>query len=267
MSENGTQQESLPNTPAYKMILEMFRIQNQLNTKSYAKEWLEKGATEEFDYSLAAGQELGEFFNSLPYSWWSDPTEDRRNCITEIIDAWHFIMSQLIIDYKGDVDYCAVFANNVYESFTAKNFGREMVGKDAARKAAKGLTARLYLNGQKGVDNVLPSYITLFWALCHAYEVPLELLYARYVGKSVLNRFRVDNGYKRKEYDKKWVLYRGVDKKATIEEDNFFLSEYIDEAVATGLPVDDESVYAWLTMMYGIHKSNTTLATGESATA
>lgn len=267
MSENGAQQEAMPDTPIARMIKEMFTIQNQLNTNSYAQAWLERGKTEEYDYSLAAGQELGEFFNSLPYAWWSAPEEDRSNCITEIIDAWHFIMSQLIIDYNGEVDYCAYFANKEYETFTNVLKEKAEVGKDAARRAAKALTARLYVNHVEGIHNVLPNYIRLFWALCNAYELPIELLHARYVGKSVLNRFRVDNGYKRKEYDKKWVLYRGTEKKAVCEEDNFFLSEYIDREVQDGRAISQESVYEWLKMMYGIHKSNTSPAVGESATA
>jgi dimeric dUTPase (all-alpha-NTP-PPase superfamily) len=255
MSETTAQKQEMPDTKVARMILEMFQIQDQLNTNSYAKEWLEKGASEEFDYSLAAGQELGEFFNSLPYSWWSKAEPDRKNCVTEIIDAWHFIMSQLIIDYRGDVAYSAFFANQRYEKFAASMDSKIEQSNNSSRVIAKRLTATLYLR-DAAVASSMEHYIYVFWGLCHAYSLPIEHLYARYVGKAVLNRFRVDNGYKRKEYDKIWTLYQGEDKK--VEEDNYFLSDYIDAAVANGLQIDQDSVYEWLTKTYAQHKGNLT---------
>jgi dUTPase len=225
-------------------IFQMFDIQNELNTKSYSDKWLAKGKSQEFDYEVAAAQEIGEFLNSVPYSWWTKAAPDRQNCVTELVDAWHFIMSQAILDHD-DVKLAAAHAVSSYGSSHHSTLQATPI------IAAKELVYSLYANqlkfqlagetiyGDRSVD-----YLTAFFRLCRSYEVSMSLLYTRYVGKAELNKFRVENGYKVGQYKKIWY----VDGKEG--EDNFFLSTMIDHRIATGQEVDVKVVREFLENTY-----------------
>lgn len=225
------------------MLTDMFTIQNGLNTKSYDAAWLEKGRTEEFDYKMAAGDEIHEFLRSLPFQWWIGAAPDRANQITELVDAWHFIMSQALIDWDGKIEPVCRAAERAY------NYAKSYSLEETVKKQAKLLVAALYLEGT-GHDSGNLDYLPQFFALCRKAEVSLELLYARYLAKSTLNKFRVDNGYKRKEYLKHWTV------NGEQGEDNYFLARWVDsrlEDPALPLLTSDE-VTNFLTQMYAIAK-------------
>lgn len=220
-------------------IREMFEIQNELNTKSYSTAWLEKGESGEFDYRIAAGQEIGEFLESLPVAWWSKQTADRQNGVTELVDAWHFIMSQAIIDSSGNVESAVMYAMDGHTSsddleyFTPNALNVKI--------KAKSFVVSIY------IDESPEYYIEKFFNLCAAFEVSLDLLYARYLGKATLNKFRVENGYKKGEYAKLW---RFSAEDTILYEDNYYLSTWVDDQIACGVVPSQDGVYAWLTDTY-----------------
>jgi hypothetical protein len=211
------------NVTASQMITGMFRIQNELNTKSYDKTWIEKGLTQEFDYEIAAGDEVHEFLRSLPYQWWTKDKEDRQNQVTEIVDAWHFVMSQHIIDHFGDVEKAANSAYSTAHHSLLNDSFQQL--ESTVKRQAKKFVAAIYLNNLNEEQHTL-SYMRDFFLLMKRANISLELLYARYIGKATLNKFRVENGYKKGEYAKIWRLH-GLE-----GEDNMFLSTYIDEQLA-----------------------------------
>jgi hypothetical protein len=224
----------------------MFNIQNGLNTKSYSTTWLEKGKTGEYDYRIAGGQEIGEFLESLPVAWWSKQTADRQNCITELVDAWHFIMSQAIIDSSGEVELAA--SNAVRDFHEALEFTYNAPGSDLqVKEKARSLLSNLYGDG---------IYVEEFFGLCITYGVTLDLLYARYLGKATLNKFRVENGYKVGQYAKLWDFRapcgpgEAYADGGPLSEDNFYLSNWVNEQVESGVVPTQNAVYAWLTETY-----------------
>jgi hypothetical protein len=75
----------------------------------------------------------------------------------------------------------------------------------------------------------------------------LKHLSTYYIGKSALNRFRSDNGYKQNQYQKIWAG----------EEDNAHMMRWIDGIVrATGgsAEITSDDVYAWLQATYPVFK-------------
>lgn len=224
------------------MIVEMFTIQNSLNTKSYDTAWIEKGKTEEFDYAMAAGDETHEFLRSIPFEWWKKTAADRQNQVTELVDAWHFIMSQMIIDADGDVD-AAIKEAEV-------SFGHVMtldMPSITVKKQAKRFVAAMYLNNSDVVSGL--EYSDEFFKLCRVAEVPINLLYARYLAKATLNKFRVANGYKTGQYLKMWNLDSGP------QEDNFYLSRWVDQRLLQGHTADEYDVSLFLTAIYDMAKN------------
>jgi len=208
------------------LVKKMFNIQYQLNTNTYDSAWIEKGRSEEFDYLMAAVDEVHEFLRSIPFQWWTKDKPDRQNQVTELVDAWHFLMSQCIIDNMtidpaAAVERAVTSTYNAYFYTTAYGELREQTVK----RQAKALVVECYLHRQ---------YIQEFFKLCAMANVSLQLLYARYVAKATLNKFRVENGYKKGTYLKIWQI--GSDK----GEDNYFLSRWVDAGLAAGHPVPTE---------------------------
>ncbi len=223
---------------ATEMIQEMFSIQNALNTKSYDKAWIEKGATEEFDYAMAAGDEAHEFARSLPFQWWTKDKADRPNQVTEIVDAWHFVMSQMIIDFSGDFEEAADIATIHYEA----SHGVTLCS--SVQRQTKLFVAMLYMHNGPFHLSTPEHYVISFFKLCRAAEVPVGLLYARYIAKATLNKFRVANGYKQGTYSKIWEI--GGEK----GEDNFFLARWVDEKISTGHTPTENDVNIFLQGTY-----------------
>ena len=242
------------------MLVAMVKIQNSLNTKSYNTEWIEKGKSGEFDYEMAAAAEIIEFCDSLPFSWWSKAKEDRRNCITELVDAWHFIMSQALIDKNGNAEDACEYVISWYESAQESMSAERMlnVPQVSVKRRAKNLMMELGLNAENNECKivVMDNYISEFFCLCEAYSVSLELLFARYLGKATLNKFRQDNGYKTGQYRKIWTMWRKNmaegEKLLAPAEDNYYLSLFIDDSVEKRKPVDTSEIYTWLSATYAL---------------
>lgn len=236
-------EEKIDTTTVPYRIEGMLTIQEGLNSKSFSTTWLEKGATEEFDYAMAAGDEAHEYARSIPFEWWKKNAPDRQNQVTEIVDAWHFVMSQLIIDHSGNVGQAYTEARESYYAWD------QHVGLVSPKKATKLFVAAMYLHGSQFPAPC--SYMHAFWAWCAAAEVGFDLLYARYIAKATLNKFRVENGYKVGKYDKIWSI------EDDREEDNFFLARWVDQELSIGRVPNAEEVADFLNEAYALHKANT----------
>ncbi len=226
------------------MFSKMLKIQDGLNFKAYDESWREKGKSLAFDYCLAASQEIGEYLNSYGYSWWSKSPQDLDNCITELVDAWHFIMSSLLIDdfyseiQPTNYDRISRLVNSQYEESHSSKL--EKTNKKDVLDEAKVLQILLLVGNT--------SYIESFFILCSYTGVDLELLYCRYLGKSVLNKFRQLNGYKQGTYSKTWSIGE------TKEEDNYYLSQFITTFIkqkpTADVELTEQEILAFLETTY-----------------
>lgn len=214
--------------------------QNKLNSKAYAEQWLENARSGEWDYAMAAVQELAEFNNSSWLPWWSKAQRDPVNCRIEIVDALHFMLSIAIaeLDNEEDAADCitAAFFNSDLNSDSSNV---EAVDWNDVNKKAKRLINVL----TAPVMQVSPAFSRLF-NLCAALNFRFDSLIALYMAKSTLNQFRQDKGYKNNLYRKKWP--------AKVEggqpvEDNYYLAEYVSYS-PKDLTV--EEIRAWLETTY-----------------
>jgi dimeric dUTPase (all-alpha-NTP-PPase superfamily) len=213
------------------MSLEKFKWMVDAQTKVnsvVSEDWITKGRRLEFDFKLAASQEMAEFFNSYGYSWWSKSPRDMDNAITEIIDAWHFILSEVIIAYG--VEFAPSILNNSFKVVTENN----LLGKDDTTVKYQ---AKL-LVGLLNTDDSLDKALDKFFQLTTCLSLSLDYLYLRYMGKNCLNVFRQENGYKKGEYTKIW---HG-------KEDNFHLVRFLDNTDSINLSYTD--VRRFLTAKY-----------------
>ncbi len=216
------------------MSLEKFKwmvdAQNKVNSVVSDK-WIEKGKILDFDFKLAASQEMAEFFNSYGYSWWSKSPRDMPNAITEIVDAWHFIISEAIIEYG--LEFAATMLNNAYKTTDVCYLGKT----SDVRVKNHGKTLVSVLNSKNKTLEILAE----FFLLTRSLDLSLDYLYLRYMGKNCLNVFRQENGYKLGTYAKMW---EGL-------EDNHYLVEFLDTVKTDSLKYED--VHAFLTSTYAAY--------------
>ena len=222
-----------------KKITNMMRLQNEMNLKVHT-EWIAQG----FEWYRAAWIECGELMDHLGYKWWKKQTPDEAQVKLEIVDIWHFAMSSYFDEAAGTEsgfdELCKRVGASVYDAINlcSRRFGHEYTQCEWGAQQQKSIrlateaVAEASLAGKQ-----VP--VAQFWELLVSSGMDLDQLYAAYIGKNMLNRFRQDKGYKSGEYQKNW---HG-------REDNEHLAE-----VVSSLDPDAEdfqgAVYAGLEAIY-----------------
>lgn len=185
----------------------MLSLQDKMN-KKVNPDWLNAG----YGYLRAAMIEAVEGIEHHGWKWWKAQEKDLPQLQMELVDIWHFALSAIIIQYKGDI------------LNSAEQIAAQLLVKNSTVKFDD---HEYDFNNQEILDN-----LELMTGLCAAkrFDVPLFLkiveqaemtsseLYRQYVGKNILNFFRQDNGYKEGTYIKVW---RG-------QEDNEHLVEVLN---------------------------------------
>lgn len=242
----------------FSQIRQMVEAQAGLNAQAYSTKWLEMGSKpdedpETWDYPLAAGMEIAEFINSWSYAWWTTKTwpitepADRSNCMTELVDAWHFLVSQALIEEDGD-QYRA--ANALLEGFAmVADAGVQSSHRFVVNEAKKLMS---HLVNWTGSSMFTVEIYAQFFTVLSAAGFSLDHFHTRYSAKLQLNIFRQLNGYKDKPrtYQKNWEAG---------QEDNYFLAQWIDGVFAdvqsgkeSKLPTDAE-VMKWIASSYSYY--------------
>lgn len=190
----------------------MYALQMQLNNETNGKMWLE-GFTKNgrlIDWNRAIFIETAEAVDSFNWKHWKDlGLEDNiENVKIEVVDIWHFMMSEHIRLHKGDVAAAAEEGYSIYKAMHHVTHDEhelivllERVAKNALSKAAKPYDLYRVVEAIDGFD--------------------INDLYTLYVGKNALNKFRQDNGYKDGTYRKLWD---------GVHEDNYFLQAILKES-------------------------------------
>ena len=87
-------------------ILQMLELQQQLNDATNGANW-EEGVTKngkKIDWKRCIYLEAAELVESYPWKHWKniDATPDYENIKIELVDIWHFVMSEALRIYKTD---------------------------------------------------------------------------------------------------------------------------------------------------------------------
>ena len=188
-------------------ILQMLQLQQQLNDATNGENW-EKGLTKnnkQIDWKRCAYLECAELIESYPWKHWKniDAQPNYANIKIEVVDIWHFIMSQALQEYKmhdlGSLSHLseAIKALPIYASFTqeitptTKDYYAQIATVEALIKT-------LFCQEKTEVS------IAQFIEVALQSNLNLDALYNLYVGKNILNQFRQDHGYKEGSYVKIW---------------------------------------------------------------
>ena len=210
---------AISTSQAQAMLHTMADMQEQHNVLVHPQ-WREQG----FEFYRAMWVECAEMLDHFGWKWWKQQTPDIDQVKLELVDIWHFALSELMRERAIDPAVAEQLATVSVDTAT---------DPERFRLAIETLAAACL--STRSID------LSAFCAAMAALPMDYAELYALYIGKNMLNRFRQNNGYKSGEYRKLW---QG-------REDNEHLIELLDELsdVPEQLP---ERLYAGLEARYAI---------------
>jgi dimeric dUTPase (all-alpha-NTP-PPase superfamily) len=203
-------------------LIQMLVLQNEMNTKVHPQ-WRTQG----FRWDRAIWTECAELLDHHGWKWWKHQEPDWPQIILEIVDIWHFGLSDLMS--RGD---------------SVENIAKQIEhGVLSAKKPDNFLTAVEKLAGYVLTNQMFS--VVIFAEMMLVANLSMDELYKKYVGKNVLNFFRQDHGYKEGSYIKQWDG----------REDNEHLVEVVEQLDCDSLSFR-EDVYSALKKRYSPQKAS-----------
>ncbi len=209
---------------------QMLTLQSRMNTKVDPL-WVSK----RFPYLRAVVIEAAEAIEHHGWKWWKKQDCDTAQLQMEIIDIWHFLLSEILLTHEDDQEasrhWLLGAAHAASQEHTLVFDGRSY------RLDTMSLVAKLEL--LIGVSVARRVELGLFATVMRDCCLDWGTLYRQYVSKNVLNFFRQDYGYKEGTYQKLWAG----------REDNEHLVELMDSLDAND-PRYPELLYQGLADRY-----------------
>lgn len=209
-------------------LANMLSLQDKMNTKVNPA-WLSAG----YGYLRAAMVESVEAIEHHGWKWWKAQQKDLAQLQMELVDIWHFALSDSIISFDGNISASAKSIINELQSDTL------VVTFDGTDYLPNESELLDNLELMAGLCAAKRFSVPLFMRICAQCELSSDELYRQYVGKNVLNFFRQDHGYKEGTYVKEW----------NGREDNEHLVDVLDSLTMSDEDYSD-NVYAGLAARY-----------------
>ena len=118
----------------------------------------------------------------------------------ELIDIWHFLLSQILLNERGSETAALLKLNEQLETIEDSNHV-DFDGKSYNLRTMDMLEQIELLIGISAARRI---ELSVFASIMRNCEMDWAELYCQYVGKNVLNFFRQDHGYKDGSYQKIW---------------------------------------------------------------
>ncbi len=204
-------------------ILQMLKLQQELNDATNGLDW-EEGITKNgktIDWRRCIYLEAAELVESYPWKHWKniDASPDYENIKIEIVDIWHFIMSEALRIYKiearGSIKDIAIAVSSMkgFDEFKKEEKSEKLDNYEEIALVEDMI--RLLFCDKDNIDALVISFLTIASKL----NLKLPELYKLYIGKNILNKFRQEHGYKEGTYIKIWNK----------EEDNVVMQRVLNE--------------------------------------
>ncbi len=215
-------------TGAARRAVEMLRVMADMQAAHNAQvhpEWRTNG----YAYYRAIWVECAEMLDHYGWKWWKKQAADINQVKLELVDIWHFALSELLRADKLHDDVALTLADI------------QLAQQPQAEEFRLAIEALAVSSLQTRSFELAP-----FARAMAALPMSYAELHAMYIGKNILNRFRQDHGYQAGTYRKTW---QG-------REDNEHLVELLDglqgegQANAAGARALPEALYAALADRY-----------------
>lgn len=210
-------------------IENMLALQDRMNSKVNPN-WKEAG----YQWLRAVIVEGAEALEHWGWKWWKKQTPDQAQFNIELVDIWHFILSQAILKW-GDRT-AAVLNSDACRLDTVSLIDWDVGLRDETIDARMRMEVLIGLCALRGNLSEIVSTFRVIQELDG--KMSDADLYKGYLAKNVLNFFRQDHGYKEGTYIKTWMG----------EEDNVVL-----ERICASLDeLDEDTLYRALEDYYTV---------------
>ena len=197
-------------------ILTMLDLQDAMNAK-VNPDWRDAG----YPWYRAIWTECAEMLDHYGWKWWKHQEPDMAQVHLELVDIWHFVLSDLILHNDSMEKAAEQALAGLSQQVAAVDF------KSAIERLA-----------MASIQNQSAD-IGRFAEVMQAADLGFDELFKTYVGKNVLNFFRQDHGYKEGSYIKLW----------NGREDNEHLADILAQLEADSADFSDQ-VYRQLEQAY-----------------
>ena len=162
------------------MVAVMYEMQEKLNIEASGPHWRRRAESGELRFRLAMKMEAAELIDHMHWKWWKAPKPyDVLKCKLEIVDIWHFFLSDtMAADFDVSIMIEDILSFVPYE--------------DAVDHVA--VASNIF-----AINASWPLF-----QLTYMFFDSFKDLYVQYIGKNTLNEFRYANGYKEGTYFKMW---------------------------------------------------------------
>jgi len=173
----------------------MLSLQESMNSK-VDPDWIKA----RYPYLRAVAIEGSEAIEHHGWKWWKKQDKDLAQLQMELIDIWHFLLSEILLRHDGDQEK----ALSSLLGALSKVKEQDLINFDGQKIQVNScdLVSKLELLIATAISRRIE--LALFGAIMMDCELSWADLYSQYVGKNVLNMFRQDNGYKEGTYKKIW---------------------------------------------------------------
>jgi dimeric dUTPase (all-alpha-NTP-PPase superfamily) len=185
----------------------MLELQQELNDATNGENW-EYGLTKnnkKIDWRRCIYLEAAELIESYPWKHWKniDASPDYANIKIEIVDIWHFVMSESLRLYKVDnLGSITDIATTITSMQEFNEFLQETQSEQLDVYSEIELVEKMIkeLFCSSDINALIISFLNMSSKL----NLKLPELYELYIGKNILNKFRQNHGYKDGRYIKEW---------------------------------------------------------------
>ncbi|WP_054114004.1 dUTP diphosphatase [Marinagarivorans algicola] len=164
-------------------LLKMLEMQDAMNARVTAQ-WRDEG----YPWYRAIWVECAEMLDHYGWKWWKKQSPDMEQVILELVDIWHFGLSDLLQNNKE--------AHAIAQTLSQSIAAHASAAGDF-KTALEAFVAKVLSDKTFDVEG--------FCRVMAVAGLSFEQLYVQYVGKNVLNFFRQDHGYKDGTYRKRWL--------------------------------------------------------------
>ncbi|GJM13123.1 MAG: dUTPase [Pseudohongiella sp.] len=207
----------------------MLSLQAAMNTK-VDPNWVDA----RYPYLRAVVIEAAEAIEHHGWKWWKKQELDLPQLQMELIDIWHFLLSQILLNEEGSEAAALAQLTDQLESIEDS----QQVEFDGTVYSLNSMDLLAQLELLIALSAARKIELSVFAAIMSNCAMDWTELYCQYVGKNVLNFFRQDHGYQDGSYQKLW----------NGREDN----EYLVEVMIELDPADAE----YKDKLYGALKSH-----------
>lgn len=175
-------------------ISTMLSMQDNMN-KIVNPDWITAG-NQWLRAAMAEANELLDHHGG--WKWWKHATPNIEQMQLELVDIWHFLLSQYLVNSQGDFSQAAqTIMEDIRNTHSNIDFdGRLYELKDMDIFEKIDLMVGLY--AAKRLD------VSVFISVMEECELSTDSLYLQYICKQQMNAFRQANGYKSGKYIKTW---------------------------------------------------------------